>query len=236
MGEIRIDRRYIDQLDLARSIAVSSYLELETLSVFETVKIEDKRTSTTAFITRTPDQDILSFRGSASPVDFMIDLTAFPRRYKGITCHAGFRRAHRSVWKRVLNELDPRKSLLVTGHSLGGALAELSAGFLEDFDNVHLITFGKPNVYWKRKAPSMSHLYTQLSVVSGSDFVTRVPRIFYGPSITQEMLYLANDGRDIFNPSKAFRKKDRNVFDRVHDHFVALYDSRIKILVRSFRE
>jgi hypothetical protein len=65
---------------------------------------------------------------------------------------AGFRRAYLSLQSNILSvlkELPSTYNLLVTGHSLGGALATLAAYdviFKNAFLSVNLITFGSPRV------------------------------------------------------------------------------------------
>ena len=47
--------------------------------------------------------------------------------------------------------IDKEKNLLICGHSLGGALAELSAAKLyKSHPQLSLVTFGKPNTFFQR--------------------------------------------------------------------------------------
>ena len=117
---------------------------------------------------------------------------------------------------------------MICGHSLGGALAELSAAKLNGkHDNINLITFGKPNVFFKGfKRPMI--LDTQISCVQGSDMVARVPRLCSGPSISQDMLYFSNTGGTFINPQKSFRVADRGgLKDRVTDHYMEGYKTSL---------
>ena len=57
--------------------------------------------------------------------------------------------------------------------------------------------------------------------------MARVPRLCYGPSKSQDMLYFSNGGVDYINPSKYLRKKDRGYKDRVSDHFMDGYKERL---------
>lgn len=187
----------------------------------------DDKTSTTALLVRLPDYDVLAWKGTAELKDAVIDFRAFPPKpYAGGWCHPGFRSAHKSLWKQILEHLDPSKPLLVTGHSLGAALAELSAACTEGFADVSMVTFGKPNVWAKWTKRNMDWLSLQLSVVSGSDIVAKVPRIFYHPDPAQDMLYFANNGMDVVNPTKVFRMFDFEVTDVIEDHSLDMYDMR----------
>jgi hypothetical protein len=118
---------------------------------------------------------------------------------------------------------------MFTGHSLGGALAEMSAAKMNGkHDNINLITFGKPNTFFKGFKRPMK-LDNQISCVNGSDMVARVPRLLYGPSKSQTMLYFSNTGPDYINPSKDTRRADRGgVADRVADHSMSDYKKRLK--------
>ena len=72
-------------------------------------------------------------------------------------------------------------------------------------------------------------LDNQISCVHGSDIVARVPRLCYGPSKSQTMLYFSNTGPDYINPSKDTRVADRGgLKDRISDHMMAGYKERLK--------
>ena len=172
------------------------------------VKIESKLTSTTAFFIRTKTIDILCFRGTQQIRDWIFNLSAFPVPYAGRLCHGGFVAAHASVWGKIKKEIDPEKKLLITGHSLGGALAELSVAKLyKTHSQISLVTFGKPNTFFKGFKTPFS-LQGQISVVAGSDLVARIPRLCYGPSVSQTLLYFANNGDNFINPPVDLKKRD----------------------------
>lgn len=165
------------------------------------ITVEIPKTGAFARITEDDGFIHVAFRGTDEIKDWLINLGAIPAwRYGGAWVHRGFKNAHASIWSRVRTELERRggeKPLLVTGHSLGGALAELSCLFLRDYPQpVSLVTFGKPNVFAKPRAARLQYLRDQISVVAGSDAVARVPAIGYGPDLGQTMLYLATKGEE----------------------------------------
>jgi hypothetical protein len=212
-------------LDTALTYSRNAYND----NIVGSTKIECQRTSTTAFVHRTPHLDILVFRGTQQLRDWMFNIWTVPRPYEGRWAHAGFVRAHRSVWSEIQPLLEPTKKLLICGHSLGGALAELSAWKCRNY-NAHLITFGKPNVFFN---PSyygkMPWLRTQLSVVCGSDLVARVPRVFFGPDGGQTQLYFdVNNKKGYINPSKSFKKKDWKMSGAVADHSMDTYQECVE--------
>ena len=207
-------------LNMAVSWAMNAYKENNK----DAIKIESKWTSTTVYVAKRKSIDIIAFRGTQQGRDWLTDALVVPVPYAGRMCHGGFAMAHKSVWKEVKKHIDPKKRTLICGHSLGGALAELSASMLNGkHDNINLITFGKPNTFFKGFKRPMT-LDNQISVVQGSDIVPRVPRLCYGPSRSQTMLYFSNGGPTIINPSKYYRKKDRGDFkDRIADHLMEGY-------------
>lgn len=188
-------------------------------------------TSAEAYLHEGEDLDFLTFKGSSEPMDWLMNLTAIPIPAGTGFTHAGFTLAHWSIWRKIRKELTPGKPLVVTGHSLGGAMAERTCALMRSHPQLHMITFGKPNLFWANTAPSMNHLKAQISVVSGSDLVPRIPRIGYGPSKTQTMLYLANDGSHSINPSKQYLLDDWQLDGAVSDHSMNSYRERFNALL-----
>ena len=127
------------------------------------IKIESARTSTTAYIINHPRHQYVVFRGTQQTRDWLFNLTAFPWRYSGRWVHGGFMMAHRSVWRKIAAHLDPHKEIIFTGHSLGAALAELSAHCCRFLPHVSLIAFGKPNVFLRPSKAELGNLLDQIS-------------------------------------------------------------------------
>lgn len=193
------------------------------------IKIESRLTSTTVYIAKRKSIDVIAFRGTQQGRDWLTDAMVIPIPYAGRLCHGGFVAAHASVWREIKKHLDMKKRTLVCGHSLGGALAELTAAKLwKKHPNLNLITFGKPNTFFKGFKRPMT-LDKQISCVAGSDMVARIPRICYGPSKSQTMLYFANNGKDLIDPDKQVRDEDRGgLKDRITDHFMEGYKERLE--------
>ena len=193
------------------------------------IKIESRLTSTTAYVVKTKTLDIICFRGTQQLGDWLFNISAIPVPYAGRLCHGGFVAAHASVWRKIKKHIDYDKDTLICGHSLGGALAELSAAKLhKKHCRLSLVTFGKPNTFFKGfKRPL--NLVKQVSLVSGSDLVARIPRLCYGASVSQKMIYFANNGKDIVNPSTEFKKQDfmANKGEAISDHFMPGYEQRL---------
>ena len=206
-------------LNMACSWSIKAYNDENR----DATKIESALTSTTAYVVKRKTVDIIVFRGTQQAGDWAFNLFPMPVPYAGRLCHGGFVASHASVWGKIEPYIDYNKRTLICGHSLGGALAELTAAKLNGkHDNLNLITFGKPNTFFKGFKKPFT-LDNQISVVNGSDLVARVPRLCYGPSKSQDMLYFANSGANYINPSSYMRKLDRNVKDRIADHFMGGY-------------
>ena len=219
-------------LRMACSWSIKAYNEKNK----DTIKIESALTSTTVFIAKRKTIDIIVFRGTQQVGDWAFNLFPAPVPYASRLCHGGFVAAHASVWGEIEEHIDYSKRTLICGHSLGGALAELTAAKLNGkHENLSLVTFGKPNVFFKGFKRSMK-LDNQISVVNGSDSVARVPRILYGPSKSQTMLYFSNGGGDYINPSKYLRRKDRGIKDRVADHFMDGYKEKLDAFLERQKE
>jgi hypothetical protein len=66
-----------------------------------------------------------------------------------------------------------------------------------------------------------------LSVVSGSDIVTRVPRYCYTYGCQdQDLLYLSNHDTIYLNPDMDFVADDFSVSDSISDHSMESYSQR----------
>ncbi|KAI6781152.1 Phospholipase-like protein [Emericellopsis cladophorae] len=176
----------------------------------------DWRTGTKAMCIKSVPMDhmhtiVFAIRGTASFMDWAVNLNtapASPREFlddEGNLCHAGFLSVARKMVKPVaarLRELlkeDPsrsRYSLLITGHSAGGAVASLLYAHMlaatkkaeselniltGSFKRVHCVTFGTPPISLlpimkpERKALKNSVF---LSFVNEGDPVTRADKAY----------------------------------------------------------
>jgi len=152
---------------------------------------------------------VIAFRGTRECVDWLIsNFLLFPSRLKdcgiegnSIKIHFGFQNTLNYTDKTTrlkaidaichhldFNQLlDGNRKLIVTGHSLGGALATIflmklkfkySNSFTEIFDSV--VLFGTPAVGFKKFKEFYSELNEKtIRVINGSDVVPFTPPIFY---------------------------------------------------------
>lgn len=204
-------------------------------------EFENRLTSTTFYWKECEDRDFICFKGSAEAKDIFVDLLAFPPvYYLKNWVHPGFALSHKSVQKKILkifkkikfNRGKKAKRLICTGHSLGAAQAELThlMALQQGIDST-LICFGKPRVFLKKPRERFPK-GSALSVCSGSDIVTRVPRFCYTVgSSNQDFLYLANDKNNYLNPDPEFVESDFSIKDAVSDHSMELYLQRSREVV-----
>lgn len=102
----------------------------------------------------------ICFRGTSTPHDILIDLTCtltplFPAENASIRIHNGFHTQFRALFPGIRREFNAAhqagriQKCLCTGHSLGAALATITAGMLaKEYSNIQMVchTFGSPRV------------------------------------------------------------------------------------------
>gem|GEM_PF-1244622 len=137
------------------------------------------------FLAWTPELSMVAFRGTESTADWLSNLHLTTRDLPGLgRVHAGFLeqfQALRPELERLLN-LRPALPLLVTGHSLGGAIAVLAASSWAATRPVRaLYTYGQPAVAADSStamamAAALPGRWHRL--VNDADIVPRVPPTF----------------------------------------------------------
>jgi len=146
-------------------------------------------TDTNAFLAANSEALLLAFRGTdpQKTIDWFIDFNALQEHadFPGAKVHKGFEDALNSVWPQIAPALTARgnRTLWITGHSLGGALAELAAAKSALIANVPvqgIYTFGQPRVGDEAFA---RHTQDALGArayrfINNRDIVPRVP--FFG--------------------------------------------------------
>lgn len=122
---------------------------------------------------------LLVVRGTASLLDFCTDLCLQNESFLDGQGHRGM--VHATTWLvrhlrsdlQKLSEKYPDYKLVATGHSLGAAVAAMSALQLkEDFPDIHCYAFGTPACLTRELATGSYDLVT--SVVNGYDCVPRL--------------------------------------------------------------
>ena len=121
-------------------------------------------------------ESVIAIRGStADPRDWLRDADAFPVEAMGLGfCHPGFLGAARALMTRV--GLDRLSGTILTGHSLGGAIA-VAWGALAaraGAPPLAIVTFGAPRVGGVLFQAALQHVPMRL-YRNGNDPVTEIP-------------------------------------------------------------
>lgn len=216
-------RRLVTLAAVASRRAQDSYRETPAAGK----RITSHLTSAQCHVKRYPSKQEVVFTGSNALLDWIFNFLPIPVRYGKGWVHWGFALAHKSLWSRVLAELDPGKPVVFIGHSAGGALADLSCDFTDHFESSGFIAFGKPNLRRKLNHKddyhSLDHLSIKLSVVNYGDVVATIPRVLFGPHPEQDILYRDRNSETHLNCTADYRRRDRKVGHAVKGHFMYRY-------------
>ena len=140
-----------------------------------------------AVLLRDPGSDttVIAFRGSGSLTNWLTNLNVVSENRDGMSVHAGFDDAAAALQPCILNYLQEhhgkRSTLMVTGHSLGGALATLTAHELRSQGHVTgpiaLVSFASPRVGFGQFRDHFASQFPQGAwrVTRPDDVVTNVP-------------------------------------------------------------
>ena len=166
----------------------------------ESIALDDRPSGAQAFVAwRESDRlALVAFRGTEPDrlKDILADAAAMFTPWDGDgRVHAGFAARTLALLPRIANWLDdhasPRAGLLLTGHSLGAAMATLAATRLP---GARLITLGSPRVGDGAFVASLCHVPCT-RIVDHRDLVTSLPPGGITPYIhVGEALLIARDG------------------------------------------
>ena len=169
--------------------------------------IDHKPSDTQALVVADDEKVVVSFRGTSQSRDWLTNLD-----YKLVQpddlfgkVHSGFHEAFHYVWQTVKETLKSYKgkggtykSIWITGHSLGGALACLATSHLvqEDYPVYGLYTFGQPRVGDRAFARILNSEFKDryFIFVNHQDIVTRIPTREMGYSHAGNILYFDAEG------------------------------------------
>ena len=134
---------------------------------------------TQCFIASTPEVVLISFRGTESVGDWLADLDLLSRSRPYGIVHRGFLNAFLGVQSQLREELShlPGRPLLLTGHSLGGALATVAAAEWQgQFPIAWIYTYGQPAVGKGQFVSFMQQFGVSfMRFVNEDDIVPQVP-------------------------------------------------------------
>ena len=204
---------------------------------------------------------IISFRGTRESIDWYIsNIKLLPVKLNtaltnnvNIKVHTGFQqtllnyndkttklKSINSLWKHIsdYNLFNGRK-VVITGHSLGGALAILFAVNLrlkyEDYcknNLVEIVTFGAPAVGLKKFKTYYNELNNKtIRIVNGSDIVPFTPPFFYHHIGNEIWLNKQNTQKNIGWFLRLAQSLRLPIKKFSHDHGIKEYIEKIKAVV-----
>ena len=171
--------------------AVCSHLAYEKSAIIETTMRQRyqmqscefvQNDDTECFVANNADTIIVAFRGTAGTADWIGNLKFINTSASYGELHRGFYFAFQAV-KSNLEQLiraagSSSRKLVITGHSLGGALATVAAAEWQGVFNVASVhTFGQPRVGQPNFVAHIQQHYGSkfFRMVNDDDIVTRVP-------------------------------------------------------------
>ncbi len=141
---------------------------------------------------------LVAFRGTESTADWLSNLNVHPQDVAGLgRVHAGFWGQFSALRPQLEVFLQPRRSLpiLVTGHSLGGAIALLAAASWAPVRSLRAVyTYGQPAAALDEAAKAIGTTLVgrHHRLVNDADIVPRVPP---GYRHSGHLLHFDNKGR-----------------------------------------
>ena len=179
-------------------------------------------------------EKVVAFRGTASIENWLTDIRVRRARFDGQQLvHSGFYEAYRSIL-----DMQPviEKPTLITGHSLGGALAVLYAATAPGmWDGIPLYTFGQPRVGNRAFASAVWKRFPDWwRVIDRADIVARVAWLFGLYRHRGNVAFVDEAGHVDINPPRILRLhtdiaaiwhewKLRRGIALAHDHHMGLY-------------
>lgn len=141
---------------------------------------------------------VVAVRGTSNAENAMVDLAVnlLADEKTGARLHQGFAYAAKQVYSVLKPELNAQFRIRTTGHSLGGAVAQILAMYLDadGFDIEQVVTFGQPKVTNLSGAAKFQHLDI-VRVATPRDLVPLVPP--FDPMDLQNIDIYWHAGREV---------------------------------------
>ncbi len=213
---------------------------------YDTIEIFDKQ-DTQAFVASNENSMIISFRGTSTLKDAMTDINVDLVDGVGGRVHEGFNIALNYIWRdlyKLILASRGKRSLWLTGHSLGGGLACLATAKLvqEKDEPVNgLYTFGQPRTGDRRFAKNFNATFGDKTFrfVNNNDIVTRTPFRSMGYSHVGQFKYFDQYGR-LRDDMNWWEKLLDRIHGRIDDLFElgtdGIKDHAVNEYVNCFRE
>jgi len=217
---------------LCSFLSLVVYLPEKKVPLENIIPFYDKGTDTDGFSYIHKDTHYIVFRGTEKKyADWKIDFSVFKTRRDYGKVHVGFYKAYDSV-KDQIGDFR-RNKVIFTGHSLGGALAQVAAierSNLNPWINIQVYTYGSPRVFNKKGAASFNkEIKDCFHFVANNDIVPRVP--FMNFWRTKFLYYINSKGKIQSESTFGSRMWDRVIgmklldgkIDQLSDHSMEKY-------------
>jgi hypothetical protein len=199
--------------------------------------VNDSATSTEAIVLSGERGTFVAFRGTSNFTDFKTDILFRKTDGFGGRVHSGFKKAYDSVSAKIaaaVAEVSNGRPVFFTGHSLGAALAQLSAIDLADrgVSVAGVYTYGSPYVGDRAFAARYNSKLGDITYhhVNNRDAVTGVPPKIFGYAQAGHHLFTYNaDGelaRTRIEPPRMRALESLAMVESVADPREAIADTR----------
>ena len=171
---------------------------------------------TQAYVFRIKNLVVLAFRGTDSTADVFLDAKATHKSMSAGTFHSGFLEAFNFASEPIIDSMAPmvekHTAVVVTGHSMGGALAMLSNWFLP-FHISQIYTFGCPRFMCQMTAGRWERTLKEKAFrfFHNNDVVPRIPPSRLDWAHCGHRMYITHGGGLIEDPGYWDLKWDRIV-------------------------
>lgn len=195
----------------------------------------------------------IASRGSKTPENFLKDAEYLkePDAKTGIVLHQGFRESALETYNYIVPELHKNYQTLLTGHSLGGAIAVILHLYLlaDDFMVNKTITFGQPKITNKDGVNKYRDI-PLLRIINKKDLVPLVPPLsivscehgpyhHFGPeTLLLNGCYLCNldeHNAEAWNATNFWEDLVKGQAD-IHDHFMEAYIENLECKTENSQE
>ena len=146
--------------------------------------IGEEKSASRAIISRTENTTFISFPGSDNIACWLADLDAETISCLNMgTVHRGFWNTLNAILNPIYDKICLDKNVVFTGHSLGGALAFLAAGYFCNYENMDIsaYAFEPPRISIDDTLRQL-FIHRNVNAVAtrfGEDLVPEIPRILH---------------------------------------------------------
>lgn len=178
--------------------SILEFLKIDPMDLLELNLRHKELYRPSYFIARDKQSDaiILSIRGTMNVADGITDLDAHYIKWKNGLVHSGIYSSAKWIMDNVIYQIFEYKrqfdcsKIIITGHSLGGAISGLLGLMLNDeHDDVFCYNFGPPPVISTEIASLPLSKKNNYTYIFGNDIV---PHLSYGSLMDFRMLLLAS--------------------------------------------